>query len=271
MSLEIIKFGGSKKENVLDGVKLLSDPRISPVQRLNLIKEATCQIVDQFDQGSKTPKERRASVNNLKMMIKIDEASRNTEVVCASGLMATLVNLAYSERDEDIRRFAILNDLITAEMGFKSLMMVDCEWCKDKRLASYIGQVINKINRIARFTWKRSWRESDLGNQEHNFYEDLDKLLTVVSDRNGTEGDEDLAINIFLALNMKEGEKEDESLRDDNELSFKMSFIVGMARHDWLGAVAFLESLDKADLIDDEEERVDMVIDENGDWGSDDE
>jgi hypothetical protein len=196
----------------------------------------------------------------------IDETSRTTEVVCASGLMATLMNLAYSENDEDIRRFAILNDLITAEMGFKSLLMVDCEWCSRDRLVSYMGQLINKISRAARFTGKRHWGVSDLNTQEHNSYEDLDKLLTTVSDRNGTEGDENLAENVFSALS-----KEDKALRDGYRFSFKMTFIIGMAKHEWPGAVAFLESIDMADLIEDEVERIDMVFDEDGEWGTEDE
>lgn len=266
MSLEIAKIEGSWKKSVLDGVKKLSDPNLSVTKRFGLIKEAACQIADDFERGSKTEKERRLAVNNLRALVQIDEGSRTTEVNCASGLMATLVNLANSESFEDEKRLNTLGGLITVEMGFNSLLMVDCEWCNGSRLASYMGQLINKINRLSRFTHGQRRGDSDSSNQEYNYYEDLDRLLTTVSERDGTEGDEDLAEEVFDKLN-----ENDRFRRDESDLSFKMSFILGMARHEWPGAMAFLECLDMADLIEGDEERVDMEVNEEGEWGNEDE
>lgn len=266
MSLEIAKIGDSWKKSVLDGVKKLSDPNLSVTKRFGLIKEAACQIADDFERGSKTEKERRLAVNNLRALVQIDEGSRTTEVNCASGLMATLVNLSNSENPGDEKRLLTLGELITVEMGFNSLLMVDCEWCKGERLASYIGQLINKINRLSRFTRGQHRSDSDLSNQEYNFREDLDRLLTTVSERDGTEGDEDLAEVVFAKLNEK-----DRFGKDDQEFSFKMSFILSMARDDWPGAVEFLKCLDMADLIEEGGERVDMEEDDDGEWGNEDE
>jgi len=266
MSLEIIKKDGSWADSVLDGVKLLSDPNMLTSRRLSLIKEASCKIADYYRGGSKTEKERRLAVNSLKALVKIDEGSRTTEISCASGLMATLLNLANSEDPEDEKRLSVLGELIPIEMGFKSLLMVDCDWCKGERLASYMGQLINKINRLSRFTRGKDRGDSDLSNQEYNLYEDLDRLLTVASERDGTEGDEDLVEVVFGRLN-----KKDRLLKDGQVFSFKMNFILDMARRDWPGAVAFLECLDMGDLIEDEGERVDMWMSEDGEWENEDE
>lgn len=266
MSLEIAKIEGSWKKSVLDGVKRLSDPDLSIIRRLDLIKEAACRIADDYGNSLKTEKERRLAVNNLRALVQIDEGSRTTEVSCASGLIATLVNLSNSEDPKDEERLTALGELITVEMGFNSLLMIDCEWCCGERLASYMGQLINKINRLSRFTRGKHRSDSDLSNQEYNFYEDLDKLLTVVCERDGTEGDNDLAEVVFDKLN-----EEDRFMKDGQKFSFKMNFVLRMAKQDWPGAAAFLECLDMADLIEEEGERVDMELDEEGEWGNEDE